>query len=86
MLTGLWGTGNGTTAYNENIGAMQITRVGSRLVIQVGAAIIMVFALIGARSLHTACSPAHTYVTLHRLVSCPARHIHTPPPRILHAL
>lgn len=24
MLTGLWGTGNGTTAYNENIGAMQV--------------------------------------------------------------
>ena len=69
MLTGLWGTGNGTTAYNENIGAMQITRVGSRLVIQVGAAIIMVFALIGARSPHIECSPAHTYVTLHPLLS-----------------
>ena len=25
MLTGLWGTGSGTTAYNENIGAMQVS-------------------------------------------------------------
>ncbi len=126
ILTGLWGSGNGTTAYNENIGAMQvlgacprrqrrvsalstlgclcvlassahvqasvspavfhgrscrrvqsskgwsrmieqralmsverqpqtrgrwcaqITRVGSRLVIQTGAVIIMIFAVIGA--------------------------------------
>jgi Permease family len=24
MITGVWGTGNGTTAYNENIGAMQV--------------------------------------------------------------
>ncbi len=24
ILTGLWGSGNGTTAYNENIGAMQV--------------------------------------------------------------
>ncbi|KAK9835389.1 hypothetical protein WJX81_006828 [Elliptochloris bilobata] len=47
LLVGLWGSGNGSTAHNENIGAMQITRVGSRLVIQVGAVIIMVFALIG---------------------------------------
>eukprot|EP00884_Botryococcus_braunii_P002860 jgi/Botrbrau1/12575/Bobra.0169s0108.1 len=47
MLTGFWGTGNGTTAYNENIGAMQITRVGSRRVIQVAAAIIVVVAIVG---------------------------------------
>lgn len=47
MLTGFVGTANGTTAYNENIGAMQITRVGSRRVVQYGSAIIIVVALIG---------------------------------------
>lgn len=47
MLTGFVGTANGTTAYNENIGAMQITRVGSRRVVQCGSAIIIVVALIG---------------------------------------
>ncbi|KAK9829197.1 hypothetical protein WJX72_004442 [[Myrmecia] bisecta] len=47
VLTGLWGTGNGTTAYNENIGAMQITGVGSRVVVQAGAAIAIVVSLIG---------------------------------------
>ncbi|KAK9789229.1 hypothetical protein WJX73_005194 [Symbiochloris irregularis] len=47
MITGFVGTANGTTAYNENIGAMQITRVGSRRVIQVGSCIIIIVALIG---------------------------------------
>ena len=47
MLVGFVGTANGTTAYNENIGAMQITRVGSRRVVQYGSAIIIVVALIG---------------------------------------
>ena len=45
------GTGNGTTAYNENIGAMQITRVGSRRVVQVGAIIAVIFGLIGATAI-----------------------------------
>ena len=27
ILTGAWGTGNGTTSYSENIGAIGITRV-----------------------------------------------------------
>jgi hypothetical protein len=46
-LAGLWGSGNGTTAYNENIGAMQITGVGSRRVVQAGAGICMLLALTG---------------------------------------
>ena len=28
ILAGMWGTGNGTTSYSENIGAIGITRVG----------------------------------------------------------
>lgn len=47
VLTGAWGSGNGTTAYNENIGAMQITGVGSKRVIQIGAVIAIIFGLIG---------------------------------------
>ncbi|XP_032894257.1 solute carrier family 23 member 1-like [Amblyraja radiata] len=33
LLAGAWGTGNGTTSYSENVGAMGITKVGSRVVI-----------------------------------------------------
>ncbi|CAL8465374.1 g4910 [Coccomyxa elongata] len=47
VLTGLIGSGNATTAYNENIGAMQLTRVGSRRVIQVGACIAIIISVIG---------------------------------------
>ena len=62
MLAGLFGTANGTTAYNENIGALQLTGVGSRVVVQTGAGIIMVMAVIGellpcCPSLHQAKRP-----------------------------
>ncbi|XP_078272603.1 xan_ur_permease domain-containing protein [Rhinoraja longicauda] len=33
LLAGAWGTGNGTTSYSENVGALGITKVGSRVVI-----------------------------------------------------
>ncbi|ELU01493.1 hypothetical protein CAPTEDRAFT_111368 [Capitella teleta] len=46
-LAGVWGTGSGTTTYSQNIGAIGITKVGSRRVIQVAAIIIMIFGLIG---------------------------------------
>lgn len=42
ILAGAWGSGNGTTSYSENIGALGITKVGSRVVIQIGG-IIMLF-------------------------------------------
>eukprot|EP00878_Enallax_costatus_P011584 GHUV01012092.1.p1 GENE.GHUV01012092.1~~GHUV01012092.1.p1 ORF type:complete len:539 (+),score=86.91 GHUV01012092.1:909-2525(+) len=47
VLAGMWGTSSGTTAYNENIGAMQITRVGSRRVVQLGAVCAIIMGLIG---------------------------------------
>jgi hypothetical protein len=47
VIAGVWGTGSGTTAYNENIGAMQITRVGSRLVIQISACWMVAMGLLG---------------------------------------
>eukprot|EP00794_Sanderia_malayensis_P009722 gene9722-10713_t len=47
LLTGAWGTATGTTSYSENIGAIGITRVGSRRVIQLGALFMIVLAVIG---------------------------------------
>jgi nucleobase transporter 1/2 len=46
LIAGLVGTGNGTTSYSENIGAISITGVGSRAVVQCGALIIIVFSVI----------------------------------------
>ena len=45
ILCGLFGTGNGTTSYGENIGAIAITKVGSRAVAQAGACCMMFFGL-----------------------------------------
>ncbi len=42
LVAGIMGTGNGTTSYSENIGAIGLTRVGSRRVVQYGAAIMIV--------------------------------------------
>ncbi|XP_065147853.1 solute carrier family 23 member 2 [Paramisgurnus dabryanus] len=42
MLAALWGSGNGTTSYSQNIAALGITRVGSRLVLQT-AGLLMIF-------------------------------------------
>ncbi|XP_023345185.1 solute carrier family 23 member 2 isoform X2 [Eurytemora carolleeae] len=46
VLAGLWGTGNGTTSYSENIGAIGVTKVGSRRVIQCGGLIMILFGLL----------------------------------------
>uniref|UniRef100_A0A7N9AV65 Si:dkey-106n21.1 n=1 Tax=Mastacembelus armatus TaxID=205130 RepID=A0A7N9AV65_9TELE len=42
ILAALWGTGNGTTSYSQNIAALGITKVGSRLVLQT-TGVLMVF-------------------------------------------
>ncbi|MEM9079247.1 MAG: solute carrier family 23 protein [Verrucomicrobiota bacterium] len=47
LIAGIFGTGNGTTSYSENIGAIGLTRVGSRRVIQAAALLMLVFALFG---------------------------------------
>ncbi|NOZ75998.1 MAG: xanthine permease [FCB group bacterium] len=41
FLAGIFGTGNGTTSYSENIGAIGLTRVGSRRVVQAGGVIMI---------------------------------------------
>jgi xanthine/uracil permease len=46
LIAGVFGTGNGTTSYSENIGAIGLTRVGSRRVIQWGAAIMIVLGMV----------------------------------------
>lgn len=43
LVAGIFGTGNGTTSYSENIGAIALTRVGSLRVVQAGAAMMLVF-------------------------------------------
>ncbi|XP_062318853.1 solute carrier family 23 member 2 [Osmerus eperlanus] len=42
ILAALWGSGNGTTSYSQNIAALGITKVGSRLVLQT-AGLLMIF-------------------------------------------
>ncbi|XP_063422282.1 solute carrier family 23 member 2-like isoform X1 [Mytilus trossulus] len=47
VLAGAWGSGNGTTSYSENIGAIGITKVGSRRVVQVGGIIMILLGCLG---------------------------------------
>ncbi len=47
LIAGIFGTGNGTTSYSENIGAIGLTRVGSRFVVQMGASIMLVLGVVG---------------------------------------
>lgn len=47
LVAGIFGSGNGTTSYSENIGAIGLTQVGSRRVIQCGAVIMIVLAVFG---------------------------------------
>ncbi|MFB6354878.1 MAG: uracil-xanthine permease family protein [Halobacteriales archaeon] len=47
VFAGIMGTGNGSTSYSENIGAIGITGVASRYVVQVGAIVMLVVGFIG---------------------------------------
>ncbi|XP_038061413.1 solute carrier family 23 member 1-like [Patiria miniata] len=47
ILAGAWGSGNGTTSHSENIGAIGLTKVGSRVVVQAAGCIMIVTGLIG---------------------------------------
>ena len=46
LFSGLWGTGSGTTSYSENIGAIAITGVGSRVVVLCGACVMLIVGMI----------------------------------------
>lgn len=45
-LAGLWGSGAGSTSYSENIGAISLTRNGSRAVVQCAGIAMMVVGII----------------------------------------
>uniref|UniRef100_A0A8C5QU29 Solute carrier family 23 member 1 n=1 Tax=Leptobrachium leishanense TaxID=445787 RepID=A0A8C5QU29_9ANUR len=47
ILAGIWGTGNGTTSYSQNIAALGITKVGSRLVMQTAGILLIFLGLFG---------------------------------------
>lgn len=47
LLTGIVGTGNGTTSYSENIGAIGITKVGSRRVVICAGFLLILMGCVG---------------------------------------
>uniref|UniRef100_A0A673T0M4 Solute carrier family 23 member 1 n=1 Tax=Suricata suricatta TaxID=37032 RepID=A0A673T0M4_SURSU len=47
LLAGAWGTGNGTTSYSENIGALGITKVGSRMVMVAAGCVLLLMGVFG---------------------------------------
>lgn len=47
LFAGIMGTGNGATSYSENIGAIGITNVASRYVVQIGGVIMIIAGYIG---------------------------------------
>ncbi|KAI0243335.1 Solute carrier family 23 member 2, partial [Lamellibrachia satsuma] len=47
VISGLLGTGVGSTSYSDNIAAIGITKIGSRRVIQVGACIMVFMGMFG---------------------------------------
>nr|XP_025147366.1 solute carrier family 23 member 1 isoform X2 [Bubalus bubalis] len=47
LLAGAWGTGNGTTSYSQNVGALGITRVGSRVVIVAAGCVLLLMGIFG---------------------------------------
>ena len=47
VFAGIMGTGNGSTSYSENIGAIGITGVASRYVVQIGAVVMLIVGYFG---------------------------------------
>ncbi|XP_071811643.1 solute carrier family 23 member 1-like isoform X1 [Apostichopus japonicus] len=47
ILAGFWGTGLGTTSYSQNIGVINITKVGSRRVVQASALFMIILGSFG---------------------------------------
>jgi len=47
VLCGIFGTGNGTTSHSGNTGAMSVTRVGSRRVVQVCGVLMILLSTSG---------------------------------------
>ncbi|GFO34280.1 solute carrier family 23 member 1 [Plakobranchus ocellatus] len=47
LFAGLMGTGNGTTSYSENVGAIGITKVGSRCVVLAAGILLILMGCVG---------------------------------------
>lgn len=47
VLAGIWGSGNGTNTFGENVGAIGVTKVGSRRVIQWASLIMVIQGVVG---------------------------------------
>uniref|UniRef100_W5NHW4 Si:dkey-106n21.1 n=1 Tax=Lepisosteus oculatus TaxID=7918 RepID=W5NHW4_LEPOC len=47
ILAAIWGTGNATTSYSQNIAALGITKVGSRMVLQSAGVLMILLGLFG---------------------------------------
>lgn len=47
VFAGIMGTGNGSTSYTENVGAIGITGVASRYVVQIGAVVMILVGYVG---------------------------------------
>lgn len=47
VFAGIMGTGNGSTSYTENVGAIGITGVASRYVVQIGAVVMILVGFVG---------------------------------------
>ncbi|CAL1261637.1 unnamed protein product [Larinioides sclopetarius] len=47
VISGFFGSGSGVTSFSENIGAIGITKVASRRVIQYGSLLMIVFGMLG---------------------------------------
>ncbi|MFC4989858.1 MULTISPECIES: uracil-xanthine permease family protein [Saliphagus] len=47
VFAGIMGTGNGSTSYTENVGAIGITGVASRYVVQIGAVVMIIVGYVG---------------------------------------
>ncbi|KAK3794013.1 hypothetical protein RRG08_028447 [Elysia crispata] len=47
LMAGIFGTGNGTTSYSENVGAIGITKVGSRRVVLAAGGLLILMGCVG---------------------------------------
>lgn len=50
ILAGLWGSGTGSTTLTENTHTIDVTKVASRKVVELGAAFLILFSVIGKAS------------------------------------
>ncbi|XP_071716996.1 nucleobase-ascorbate transporter 1 [Rutidosis leptorrhynchoides] len=65
LLDGLYGTGTGSTVSVENVGLLGLTRVGSRRVVQLSAAFMIFFSMLGKFGAVFASIPFPIYAALY---------------------